>query len=100
MFSFNLIIKSHDSTFLNSFITKLKKNSFYFEDLVIVPLPYRRNLYTVLRSPHIDKKARDQFEMRVYTKKIKIVLKKDLNFLFFFLDFLKDNLSGISCTLD
>jgi ribosomal protein S10 len=29
-------------------------------------LPRKRTLYTVLRSPHIDKKSREQFEMRSY----------------------------------
>jgi small subunit ribosomal protein S10 len=29
-----------------------------------VPLPTRIERYTVLRSPHIDKKSREQFEMR------------------------------------
>ena len=27
-------------------------------------LPTKRNKYTILRSPHIDKKAREQFELR------------------------------------
>lgn len=30
-----------------------------------VGLPESRVLYTVLRSPHIDKKSREQFEMRI-----------------------------------
>ena len=30
-----------------------------------VALPESRVLYTVLRSPHIDKKSREQFEMRI-----------------------------------
>ena len=28
-----------------------------------IPLPTRRNRYTVLRSPHVDKKSREQFEL-------------------------------------
>ena len=27
-----------------------------------IPLPTRRSLFTVLRSPHVDKKSREQFE--------------------------------------
>ena len=30
-----------------------------------IPLPTRKTIYTVLRSPHVDKKSREQFEMRV-----------------------------------
>jgi Ribosomal protein S10p/S20e len=31
-----------------------------------IRLPKRRTLYTVLRSPHIDKKSREQFEMKIH----------------------------------
>lgn len=37
-----------------------------------IPLPTRIERYTVLRSPHIDKKARDQFEMRTHKRLIDI----------------------------
>lgn len=37
-----------------------------------VPLPTRINRFTVLRSPHIDKKSREQFEMRTYKRLIDI----------------------------
>jgi len=37
-----------------------------------VMFPTRIRKYTVLRSPHIDKKSRDQFEMRIYKRFIKI----------------------------
>ncbi|XP_020594100.1 uncharacterized protein LOC110034153 [Phalaenopsis equestris] len=33
-----------------------------------IGLPESRVLYTVLRSPHIDKKSREQFEMEIKTK--------------------------------
>jgi small subunit ribosomal protein S10 len=37
-----------------------------------VPLPTRRSIYTVNRSPHIDKKSREQFEVRVHKRLIDI----------------------------
>ncbi|HEC79928.1 MAG: 30S ribosomal protein S10 [Candidatus Coatesbacteria bacterium] len=37
-----------------------------------VPLPTRINRYTVLRSPHIDKKSREQFEIRVHKRLLEI----------------------------
>ncbi len=37
-----------------------------------VPLPTRKTIYTVLRSPHIDKKSREQFETRVHKRLIDI----------------------------
>ena len=38
-----------------------------------VPLPTRTERFTVLRSPHIDKKSMDQFEMRTHKRLIDIV---------------------------
>jgi len=38
-----------------------------------VPLPTQRSIYTVNRSPHVDKKSREQFEMRVHKRLIDIV---------------------------
>ena len=37
-----------------------------------VPLPTRIERYTVLRGPHIDKKSREQFEIRTYKRIIDI----------------------------
>jgi len=37
-----------------------------------VPLPTRIERYTVLRSPHVDKKSREQFEMRTHKRLIDI----------------------------
>jgi small subunit ribosomal protein S10 len=38
-----------------------------------VPLPTRIERYTVLRSPHIDKKSREQFEIRTHKRVIDIL---------------------------
>ena len=38
-----------------------------------VPLPTRIERYTVLRSPHIDKKSREQFEIRTHKRLIDIL---------------------------
>ena len=37
-----------------------------------IPIPTRIERYTVLRSPHIDKKSREQFEMRTHKRVIDI----------------------------
>lgn len=37
-----------------------------------IPLPTRIERYTVLRSPHIDKKSREQFEMRTHKRLVDI----------------------------
>ncbi|MEO3434996.1 30S ribosomal protein S10 [Inquilinus sp. CAU 1745] len=38
-----------------------------------IPLPTRIERYTVLRSPHIDKKSREQFEIRTHKRLLDIV---------------------------
>lgn len=38
-----------------------------------IPLPTRINKYCVLRSPHIDKKSREQFEIRTHKRLLDIL---------------------------
>ena len=38
-----------------------------------IPLPTLRNRYTVLRSPHVDKKSREQFEIRTHKRLVDIL---------------------------
>jgi small subunit ribosomal protein S10 len=37
-----------------------------------IPLPTRIQRYTVLRSPHVDKKSRDQFEIRTHKRLVEL----------------------------
>ncbi|MBW2219638.1 MAG: 30S ribosomal protein S10 [Deltaproteobacteria bacterium] len=38
-----------------------------------IPLPTRINKYTILKSPHVDKKSREQFEMRTHKRLLDIL---------------------------
>lgn len=38
-----------------------------------IPLPTRISKYTVLRSPHVDKKSREQFEIRAHKRLVEIM---------------------------
>lgn len=38
-----------------------------------IPLPTRKEKFTVLRSPHVDKKSREQFEIRTHKRLIDIL---------------------------
>jgi small subunit ribosomal protein S10 len=38
-----------------------------------IPLPTRINRWTVLRSPHVDKKSREQFEIRTHKRLLDIL---------------------------
>lgn len=38
-----------------------------------IPLPTKREIYTVLRSPHVDRKSREQFEIRTHLRLLDIL---------------------------
>ncbi|MFQ6674172.1 MAG: 30S ribosomal protein S10 [Fidelibacterota bacterium] len=38
-----------------------------------IPLPTKRTIYTVLRSPHVDKKSREQFQTKIHKRLIEIL---------------------------
>jgi small subunit ribosomal protein S10 len=42
-----------------------------------VPLPNKRRCFTVLRSPHIDKKSREQFELTTHKRILDIIDPSD-----------------------
>jgi len=43
----------------------------------VVPLPTRKRIYCVLRSPHVDKDSREHFEIRVHKRIIEIYYELD-----------------------
>jgi len=38
-----------------------------------IPLPTKRTVYTVLRSPHVDKKSREQFQTKIHKRLVDIL---------------------------
>jgi len=38
-----------------------------------IPLPTKINKYTILKSPHVDKKSREQFEIRTHKRLLDIL---------------------------
>lgn len=38
-----------------------------------IPLPTKREVFTVLRSPHVDKKSREQFQIKTHKRLLDIV---------------------------
>nr|YP_010704192.1 ribosomal protein S10 [Rhodomyrtus tomentosa] len=64
-----IVIRSFDHPFLENHFLGLPP---YTRK---IGLPESRVLYTVLRSPHIDKKSREQFEMEI--KKFFLVIKTE-----------------------
>lgn len=42
-----------------------------------VPMPNKKRCFTVLRSPHIDKKSREQFELTTHSRIMDIIAPSD-----------------------
>ena len=63
----------------------------------VLVLPSRIKRFTVLRSPHIDKKARDQFELRIHSRLVSVPFStKELAFSY--AEAVQQRLpSGVSC---
>ncbi len=68
-------LKAYDHKLLDKSVLEIVDNVKRTGAVVIgpVPLPTVLNKYCVLRSPHVDKKSREQFEMRTHKRLIDIV---------------------------
>ena len=58
------IISLFSSLFFYMFFSKLFYYMFFLLRMSYFSLPIKRNKITILRSPHIDKKSREQFELK------------------------------------
>ena len=68
--------KSFNAYKLNKTVIDLKKEALSNElNPKLVSLPKKKKRVTILRSPHVHKKAREQFEKRVF--QIVVILKSD-----------------------
>ena len=67
-------LKAYDHFLLDKSVVEIIRNTKGTGAKIVgpIPLPTRRRLYTVLRSPHVDKKSREQFEMKIYKRIIDI----------------------------
>ncbi len=67
-------LKSYDHNLIDKSAEKIIKTVKSTGAIVSgpIPLPTKCTLYTVLRSPNVDKKSREQFEMRAYKRLIDI----------------------------
>ncbi len=65
-------LKSYDHKILDDSVEKIVEvaRRTGAEVMGPVPLPNSRRIYTVLRSPHVDKKSREQFEIRIHKRLI------------------------------
>jgi small subunit ribosomal protein S10 len=63
-------LKSYDHNLLDKSAEKIVKTVKSTGALVSgpIPLPTHKRIYTVLKSPHVNKKAREQFELCAYKR--------------------------------
>lgn len=68
-------LKAYDHRVLDNSVTEIVDTAKRTGAKVIgpIPLPTVKNRFTVLRSPHVDKKSREQFEVRTYKRLLDIL---------------------------
>ena len=92
----NIKIKSFNKNSLQRDINDLIKNinKFTKSEVKLASLPTEKNKFTLLKSPHVNKKAREQFELTTYNKKI--VVKNSKTELKKIIDILNNNRNRFS----
>jgi small subunit ribosomal protein S10 len=68
-------LKAYDHRLLDQSVQEIIKSTKNTGAKVVgpIPLPTDKTVYTVLRSPHVDKKSMDQFQMLVHKRLIDII---------------------------
>jgi len=68
-------LKSYDHRLLDQSVVEIVDTAKRSGARVVgpIPLPVRINRFTVLRSPHVDKKSREQFEVRTHKRLVDIM---------------------------
>jgi small subunit ribosomal protein S10 len=74
-----LTLKSYDHQLLDKAVKQIVLTVRRTGSTIVgpVPLPNKRRCFTVLRSPHIDKKSREQFELTTHRRILDIVQPSD-----------------------
>ena len=67
-------LKSYDNNLVDKSSEKIVKTVSNTGAVVSgpIPLPTQKKIYTVLRSPHVNKKAREQFQLFTYKRLLDI----------------------------
>lgn len=74
-----LRLKSYDHTLLDKAVKQIVMTVKRTGSQIMgpVPLPNKWRCFTVLRSPHVDKKSREQFELTTHQRILDIVAPSD-----------------------
>ena len=68
-------LKSYDHILLDKSTEKIVRTAKSTGAVISgpIPLPTRRTIYTVLRSPFVDKKSREQFQTKIHKRLVDIL---------------------------
>ena len=63
-------LKAYDHVLLDKSTEKIVKTAKNTGAVILgpIPLPTKKSIYTVLRSPHVNKKSREQFQIKVHKR--------------------------------
>jgi small subunit ribosomal protein S10 len=73
--SIRIRLKAYDHNLIDKSTDKIIRTARATGALISgpIPIPSERSVYTVLRSPHVNKKSREQFETRIHKRLIDIL---------------------------
>lgn len=85
MKTFNLTIRSKNKTSINEFFSFFNENKLYSSNVIkkYFQKKMKKKKLTILKSPHVNKKAQEQFEIRLFKKQFKIKTTQNLKYLIF-----------------
>src|SRR3989338_11208949 len=68
-------LKSYDSRIMDLSCTKIVDTAIRTGAKIVgpIPLPTKIERFTVIRGPHIDKRSREQFELRTHKRVIEVL---------------------------
>jgi len=73
--SIRIKLKAYDHILIDKSAERIVKTAKSTGAMIVgpIPLPTKKSVYTVLRSPHVDKKSREQFERRIHKRLVDIL---------------------------
>ena len=73
--SIRISLRGYDHILLDKSTDKIVKTAKSTGAIISgpIPLPTKRSIYTVLRSPHVDKKSREQFQTKIHKRMVDII---------------------------
>jgi small subunit ribosomal protein S10 len=73
--SIRISLRAYDHILLDKSTDKIVKTAKSTGAIISgpIPLPTKRSVYTVLRSPHVNKKSREQFQTKIHKRMIDII---------------------------